>query len=77
MKNRCDYCAYIVELQSDRSVRGITDAGFVSLDGVKRHKGKGGRHAHITPAPPAVETVETPNGLRQLCARHARDAVRA
>lgn len=29
------------------------------------------------PSPPAAETVETPNGPRALCAKHARDAVRA
>jgi hypothetical protein len=29
------------------------------------------------PAPLAVEVVETPNGPRPLCAKHARDAVRA
>ncbi len=28
-------------------------------------------------APLAVEVVETPNGPRALCERHARDAVRA
>lgn len=31
----------------------------------------------LVPAPLAVEVVETPNGPRALCARHARDAVRA
>ena len=31
----------------------------------------------IVPAPLAVEVVETPNGPRALCAKHARDAVRA
>jgi hypothetical protein len=30
----------------------------------------------IEPAPLAVEVVETPNGPRALCERHARDAVR-
>jgi hypothetical protein len=38
---------------------------------------KEGRSLKTIPAPLAVEVVETPNGPRPLCARHARDAVRA
>jgi hypothetical protein len=35
---------------------------------------KGGR---VVPSPPAVEVVVTPNGPRELCERHAREAIRA
>lgn len=37
----------------------------------------GRAHERIKPAPFAVEIVETPNGPRALCFKHARDAVRA
>ena len=33
-------------------------------------------YTEIVPAPLAVEIVETPNGPRALCEKHARDAVR-
>jgi hypothetical protein len=73
-EQRCVYCAYIIDLQSGRSVQTIDGP---RLAGTKTSKGKAGRHSHVTPAPLAVEIVETPNGPRPLCAKHARDAVRA
>lgn len=72
-KDRCVYCAYIVDLRAGRSARLV---GGLSIDGTKTTKGKAGRHSDVVPAPLAVEVVETPNGPRPLCAKHARDAVR-
>ena len=75
--DRCVYCAYVVELRKGRSVRVFAGPGSISLNGSRTTKGKRGVSTHVTPAPPAVEIVETPNGPRALCAEHARDAVRA
>lgn len=72
--DRCVYCSYIVELREGRSAQTLIG---VRLHGTKTTKGKAGRHSHVSPAPLAIEVVETPSGPRPLCANHARDAVRA